>query len=145
MGVEGIYDFVALRDAHLAYREVYEGFIAGALGPEEKGGGRGWSKADIAGAVRGRKREEEEEEEEEERRRWGVVLGWSKGDELVEVGQMEGMQGALRGAGWNDKGEGKRNVRIVELKGGHDEIWEKGEEMARAIEGGLELCLETDG
>lgn len=38
--LEGIYDFVACRDAHEGTRELYEAFTAGAFGAEE-GGGRG--------------------------------------------------------------------------------------------------------
>lgn len=72
-----------------------------------------------------------------------VVLGHSEGDELVEGQQREEMVGVLRGQGWvvRKEGEGgkeegdkrKRVVEVRDLKGGHDEVWEDGRQIAELI------------
>ncbi|KAL9020642.1 MAG: hypothetical protein Q9185_002090 [Variospora sp. 1 TL-2023] len=121
VGVEGVYDFVALRDAHLESRSVYEEIATGAFGNEESGG---WERGNVVKAVG---------EGKGFRGTEVVVLGHSKGDELVEWGQMKMMDEALREKGWwGGDGGGKvgkgKEVTMMELEGGHDEIWEKGEE-----------------
>ncbi|KAL8976079.1 MAG: hypothetical protein Q9177_006921, partial [Variospora cf. flavescens] len=138
VGVEGVYDFVALRDAHLESRRVYEEIATGAFGNEESGG---WERGNVVKAVgegkgfRGTK---------------VVVLGHSKGDELVEWGQMKMMDEALRENGWwgGDGGGGRvgkgKEVTMMELEGGHDEIWEKGEELARCIALAVQKCVTRD-
>ncbi|KAL9604544.1 MAG: hypothetical protein Q9219_000509 [cf. Caloplaca sp. 3 TL-2023] len=121
VGVEGIYDFSALRDAHLEYRGIYEEFTTAALGAETEGG---WERANLVRIVREGKGMEGTEV---------VVLGQSREDEMVEWGQVEMMEKALREKGW--RGEvgavGGREVQIVKLVGGHDEIWEKGDKLAK--------------
>ncbi|KAL8712290.1 MAG: hypothetical protein Q9220_003441 [cf. Caloplaca sp. 1 TL-2023] len=137
VGIEGIYDFTALRDAHMEHRRIYEDFTSAAFGAEEDGG---WERGNIARLVK-------------EGRELGkgvevVVLGQSKGDELVEWRQVEIMEEALRGRGWRkrrsggeEEGKNKgKEVQVVELKGGHDEIWTKGEELARCILVVVEAC-----
>ncbi|KAL8859465.1 MAG: hypothetical protein Q9178_004143 [Gyalolechia marmorata] len=132
VGVEGIYDFAALRDAHLEYRGIYEDFTSGAFGDENAGN---WEKGDLVRVVREGGTMGEVEV---------VVLGQSRSDELVEWGQVEMMKEALREKGWRDGDEvvgiGKEVV-VVELRGGHDEIWEKGEELAKCIKAAVERCV----
>ncbi|KAL8754844.1 MAG: hypothetical protein Q9184_004988 [Pyrenodesmia sp. 2 TL-2023] len=139
VGVEGVYDFTALRDAHVDYRGIYEEFTTAAFGGEEEED-EAWERGNMVRAVRdGRGREERTEV---------VVLGQSRGDELVEWGQVEVMGEALRGTGWRrveDGGEGKgKEVMVVELKGGHDEIWEQGRELAKCIALAVEKCVQRD-
>ncbi|KAI4188629.1 MAG: hypothetical protein L6R41_002007 [Letrouitia leprolyta] len=138
VGVEGIYDFVALRDAHLEFRDVYEEFTTAALGDERSGG---WEKGNVAKIVRDGKVRLEGVET--------VVLGQSRRDELVEWGQVEVIKAALEERGWNGEDEGsgkgdKKMVSVVELNGGHDEVWEKGEEMARCILLAVKDCIRRD-
>ncbi|KAL8839493.1 MAG: hypothetical protein Q9170_001716 [Blastenia crenularia] len=135
VGIEGIYDFTALRDAHLEYRGVYEEFTTAALGNERNGN---WEKGNVARMVR---------EGGEVEGMDVVVLGHSKEDELVEWGQMEVMGKALRENGWHEPdniGEGGRKVALVELKGEHDEIWQKGEKLTRCIQLAVGICATKD-
>lgn len=132
VGVEGIYDFIALRDAHLEYRSIYQEFTNGAFGDEMDGE---WEKGNIVRMIR----EGGEMDAVEV-----VVLGQSREDELVEWGQVEMMERALREKGWSggeDVEGAAKEVTVVELKGGHDEIWEKGEELARCISLAMERCV----
>ncbi|KAL8771199.1 MAG: hypothetical protein Q9209_003370 [Squamulea sp. 1 TL-2023] len=117
VGVEGIYDFTALRDAHLEYRGIYEEFTNGAFGKEENGD---WEKGNMVAKIgEGGKMEGVEI----------VVLGHSRCDELVEWGQVKMMEKVLREQGWRGKDELEggvaREVMVVELRGGHDEICER--------------------
>ncbi|KAL8780710.1 MAG: hypothetical protein Q9213_006356 [Squamulea squamosa] len=111
VGVEGIYDFTALRDAHLEYRGIYEEFTNGAFGEEEDGG---WEKGNMIAKFReGEKMDGVEV----------VVLGQSRHDELVEWGQIETMEKVLREQGWRGKGdlEGEgRSWRDVSWPGWRD-------------------------
>ncbi|KAL8736213.1 MAG: hypothetical protein Q9166_000368 [cf. Caloplaca sp. 2 TL-2023] len=135
VGVEGIYDFTALRDAHAEYRGVYEEFTNGAFGDEKDGG---WEKGNIVRRVR---------EGGEMNGVEVVVLGQSREDELVEWGQVEIMERVLKEKGWQagDDGKGKgKEVTTVELEGGHDEIWGKGEELTRCVEVAVGRCFRRD-
>lgn len=106
----GIYDFVALRDAHLSHRQVYDDFTTAAFGPEEDGGWeRGNTKTGFSKKVE------------------VVVLAHSKTDTLVDWGQIEVMRGLLMATGPRAKGV------LMEVKGDHKEIYEKGKELARAV------------
>ena len=137
VGVEGIYDFTALRDAHWGYRDVYEEFTSGAFGEEKTGA---WERGNVGRMVREGAREMEEGVEV-------VVLGQSRGDGLVEWGQVEGMERALRERdGWREGGEGvpAKEVTVLELEGGHDEVWERGEGLARCITVAVERCVRRD-
>ncbi|KAL8854550.1 MAG: hypothetical protein Q9221_000585 [Calogaya cf. arnoldii] len=116
VGVEGIYDFAALRDAHLEYRGIYEEFTNGAFGDEESGS---WEKGDVVRMVR---------EGGDVDAVKVVVLGQSRGDELAEWGQVEMMEQALQEKGWRGEEDVEgmaKEIMVVELKGRHDEIWEK--------------------
>jgi pimeloyl-ACP methyl ester carboxylesterase len=62
-----------------------------------------------------------------------VVLAHSRDDELVDWVQVEQMEMTLRqmqrrnGGGWSG------DFQVLAIKGKHQEVWQKGEEMARAI------------
>lgn len=106
----GIYDFAALRDAHLSHRQIYDDFTTAAFGPEEDGGWeRGNTKVGFSNKVK------------------VVVLAHSKTDTLVEWEQTEVMRDSLRA--WSPQAKGV----VTEVKGDHKEIYEKGEEVARAV------------
>lgn len=132
VGVEGIYDFTALRDVHIEHRDVYEEFTNGAFGDEGAGE---WEKGDIVKKIR---------EGGKMYRVEVVVLGQSTEDELVDWGQIEMMGRALQEKGWR-RGEdvegAAKEVTVVELKGRHDEIWEKGEQLARCISVAVDRCV----
>ncbi|KAL8879528.1 MAG: hypothetical protein Q9198_002876 [Flavoplaca austrocitrina] len=125
VGIEGIYDFTALRDAHLDYRSIYEDFTNGAFGAEADGN---WEKGNVIRMIA---------DGMEMSKTAVVVLGQSREDELVEWSQIEMMGQALREKYWRKGAEdGKgvaKEVLVEELKGGHDEIWEKGEQLAKCI------------
>ncbi|KAK0509675.1 hypothetical protein JMJ35_008069 [Cladonia borealis] len=106
IGISGIYDFTACRDAHPAMRDIYDAFITGAFGPEEDGG---WERGDVRSAGRRVGREV-----------GVVVVGGSRGDELVEWEQVGAMMGGLE---W-EEGEGRKVV--VEVEGGHMDVVEGG-------------------
>jgi hypothetical protein len=61
-----------------------------------------------------------------------VVLAHSESDELCDVAQSEGMKQRL--GGWEEgRSSGQRKVHLLSIEGKHDEAWEKGAELARAI------------
>ncbi|OAL50824.1 hypothetical protein IQ07DRAFT_680167 [Pyrenochaeta sp. DS3sAY3a] len=72
-----------------------------------------------------------------------VVLCHSYGDELVERAQRDVMVVALDRAGWgvvveegdgeDEVGVGGRVVNVRDVKGGHDEVWEEGGQIARLL------------
>ncbi|KAL8693010.1 MAG: hypothetical protein Q9218_002067 [Villophora microphyllina] len=135
VGVEGVYDFTALRDAHMDYRSVYEEFTNEAFGAEKDGG---WKYGSMVKAIR--KVEGIDGVEL-------VVLGHSTEDELVEWHQVELMKRALQEQGWHngEKDEMERKEFLVEeLKGSHDAVWEKGEELARCIKIAVERCIQRE-
>ncbi|KAL9035183.1 MAG: hypothetical protein Q9180_004996 [Flavoplaca navasiana] len=73
VGIEGIYDFTALRDAHLDYRSVYEDFTNGAFGAEADGN---WEKGNVVRMIA---------DGMEMGRTAVVVLGQSREDEKTGV------------------------------------------------------------
>ncbi|KAJ5794208.1 hypothetical protein N7457_000807 [Penicillium paradoxum] len=129
VGVAGIYDLRRLRDSH---RDIpaYQEFIEGAFGPNELLWD-GVSPAQMAGSR-------------------GVEGGWksgrlavlahSKDDGLVDHSQMEAMEEALR---YWEKTEAQipahefphrdRRLCVLSISGTHDEAWEKGDQLARAV------------
>ena len=121
--VEGIYDLKLLRDTHREY-PVYQDFLQGAFGAEEQ-----WGKASPAQGNIGQT--------------WKngklLALAHSKEDELIDWVQVETMANALG----KEKMLGMKRT-VIELKGNHDEIWENGAEMARAINMALTLLKEMD-
>ncbi len=87
-----------------------------------------------------------------------AVLAHSRADELVDWAQVEGMQRCLqmqqrrkrnrqeREREQEPEQEGKHahggwegDIRVLEIEGTHEEVWQKGEEMARAIRLALEM------
>ena len=116
VGLEGIYDVPALVSRH-AEQPVYRDFVTNAMAPED------WEAASPA-------RHEDFEESWPDGKM--VVLAHSPDDGLVEGEQAEGMREVLEAQGF-DGGNGKKRVKMVELKGEHDEVWQTGE-ASRAIE-----------
>ena len=122
LGTAGIYDLRLLRDT---YRDMpaWQEFIEGAFGSDE-GLWDSVSPARVEGAD-------------------GVESGWTAGrlavlahspeDGLVDASQGEAMRWAL--TRWEKNSpEGKtRRVVMLPVKGKHDDPWEKGGELARAI------------
>ncbi|KAI7671382.1 hypothetical protein KC318_g3530 [Hortaea werneckii] len=65
-----------------------------------------------------------------------IVLAHSRQDELVEWQQVDLMHAALKSRGFDEVGGedgGGGRLKLVELNGGHDEVWRQGEELARAV------------
>ncbi|KAK0353619.1 hypothetical protein LTS16_017590 [Friedmanniomyces endolithicus] len=113
LGVEGLYDLVALVKHHSGESE-YRDFVSNAFGSDE----RVWAAVSPT----------------------SVVLAHSREDELVEWEQVELMERALRAQGWGEASDG-RSLKLIELRGKHDQVWEEGKELARAIEATLDLVL----
>lgn len=61
-----------------------------------------------------------------------VVLAHSPDDELVEEEQRVVLLKRLEKDGWA-RGKGERVLELKNLKGGHDEIWEEGTQIAQLI------------
>jgi len=120
VGIEGIYDFVACRDAHPQLRDMYDGFTTGAFGPEEQGG---WESGDVLRC--GRRVGEGVE---------SVVVAHSREDELVEWEQAEKM---MRVLSRTEKGK----AVLVELKGKHQEILTKGVDIATCVDVAIDMLL----
>jgi len=133
VGVEGIYDLKGLRDEfkqHAAYQE----FLESAFGKDDVL----WdsvSPANVQGAD-------------------GVEGGWSNGrlavlahslsDGLVDFGQTLAMNNRL--IRWKEATEDRtRNILFLEdVQGSHDEIWSKGEEMAKIIVTALQYLRDIE-
>ncbi|KAJ5957559.1 hypothetical protein N7501_011838 [Penicillium viridicatum] len=129
VGVAGIYDLRRLRDTHVDI-SAYQEFIEGAFGADEmlwdgvspaqvtgsRGVESGWKSGRLA------------------------VLAYSKDDGLVDGSQVEVMKEAL--GNWEkteaqipvqeDSTPGRR-LRVLSISGVHDEAWENGEQLARAV------------
>ncbi|GAD96621.1 conserved hypothetical protein [Paecilomyces variotii No. 5] len=130
VGVEGIYDMRLLRDNHRQY-DAYREFLTGAFGPDEKL----WDAASPARASSGFQRSWTEGRL--------AVLAHSIDDELVDFAQVDAMHDALKG--WEGENEKRRVVALRDLHGLHDEIWSKGEELARVITVAVEELTTLDG
>lgn len=120
-GLAGLYNLPLLAENH-ADSSAYEEFLQAAFGSDESV----WLRASPAGLG-----------ERLGRERWAggrvVVLGESGGDELVEGMQRDVMARALGEGGWGEGVEG-RDLMMLELEGGHDDIWREGKGVARAVE-----------
>lgn len=123
LGTEGIYDVKLLRDTH-KHITAYQEFSEGAFGSDESV----WDAA--SPAAKG------------EDSLSGVERGWKSGlvaivahseeDNLVDRGQASAMMNALYR--WEAQKEpSTRRVIWLQLRGEHDETWEKGDELAKAI------------
>ncbi|OJI97540.1 hypothetical protein ASPVEDRAFT_36962 [Aspergillus versicolor CBS 583.65] len=116
LGMAGIYNLRLLRDSHKDI-SAYQEFIEGAFGDDENV----WDA--VSPGVVGVDAWEEGRV---------VVLAHSDSDELCDVAQSEGMKQRLRG--WEEgRSNGQRKVHLLSIEGKHDEAWEKGAELARAI------------
>ena len=138
--VEAITDIPALVTYH-SEQAMYKEFVVAAFGGETEvwkaasptsgryGVEKGWKEAKL------------------------VIMAHSREDELVEWEQCDLMLETLRKQGWEessvdggaDENPGKqREVMVLELKGKHDEVWEKGGELAKAIETAVEKVARMD-
>lgn len=70
-----------------------------------------------------------------------VVIAHSHGDELVEWEQVDLLTKALKSQGWHEKSDDRR-MKTIELRGKHDEVWQKGIELARAVSATVRLAIE---
>ena len=113
VGVEGIYDLKMLLENH-AEHPIYREFIEEAFGPDRSE----WAKASPTSGRFAKT--------------WPngrvAVLAHSKDDGLVDWSQTETMSDRL----WAEKRKGRRDI-VISLTGQHDEIWEHGQELAKAI------------
>lgn len=119
-GVCGIYDLGLLRD-DFKHIKIYEDFIKGAFGSDE----RLWDGVSPA-KVKGTD---------------GVAVGWengqvavlasSTGDSLINQPQTDAMLQILKQ--WQGLAQGRDVVEMYDLKEEHDDIWGKGEELARVV------------
>ncbi|KKZ57998.1 hypothetical protein EMCG_05550 [[Emmonsia] crescens] len=123
VGVEGIYDLRSLRDTFKEYL-IYQEFIEAAFGSDENI----WDGASPAkvegqagiegGWVNGRL----------------AVLAHSEADELSDMGQLRAMAKMIERWKAADTQGPTRNFLLLDgLKGAHDEIWSKGDELAQVI------------
>ncbi|KAL9120800.1 MAG: hypothetical protein Q9187_002644 [Circinaria calcarea] len=118
--VEGMYDLELLRNTHQEY-PVYQEFLQGAFGPDEQWGNASPAKGKIEETWTDGK---------------VLLLAHSREDELVDWLQVETMVNTLKEEKVGIK------VTVLELKGKHDEIWENGVEMARAVKVALNTLKE---
>lgn len=131
VGVEGIYDLRLLRDNNRQY-SAYEEFLPGAFGSDEDV----WdavSPARVSGTAGFRDSWEEGKL---------AVLAHSVDDELVDFAQIDAMAEGLKV--WEEGGRERRVVVLRDLHGLHDEVWSKGEELARAISVAVEELVRLD-
>lgn len=124
ISIEGIYDFVALRDAHLSMRALYDGFTDAAFGSEEEGC---WERGDVLRS--GRKVRGKVEV---------VLVVHSREDELVEWEQAERMVEVL-------KREGRDGVGVlVEVEGKHQAVITEGVVLGRVVERAVGMLVERN-
>lgn len=158
VSVCGIYHLPLLvrRNQHV---EAYREFVVGAFGAEEEV----WEAVSPA-----RWEEYNQSWLGDGRRKPVAVLAHSRGDELVEWGQVEDMEACLSMRQGREKRDNNNNAeqgqegeekekekdgqggwngifRVLEIEGRHDEIWQKGEEMARAIRVALDMLSKSEG
>lgn len=135
VGVAGVYDFSALRDAHLRAKAIYDEINTASFGPEKLEHGGEWRGGWGRGKVDGREWRAEGVEV--------VVLGHGRADELVDMGQAERLVRELEeGGGTQHGGEKTPVVRVVECKGSHGEMVNVGEEVGRCVGVAVEVMLE---
>ena len=120
LGVEGIYDFpLIVRTVPDEVRDKYLAPTQGAFGANESV----WLAASPA-----------EYSAESYARSWGggrrlTIVAHSRQDELVDWGQVRAIRKVF-----SQTVEGDRiKFEVLELKGKHHEVWEKGQELARAV------------
>ncbi|KAF2207950.1 hypothetical protein CERZMDRAFT_114912 [Cercospora zeae-maydis SCOH1-5] len=117
LGIAGLYDLPALVQWH-SDSPFYHDFVAAAFGPDKAA----WKAVSPTSA--------------DFKSSWEdgklVVIAHSRDDELVEWEQPELMMKTLHAQGFHDSG--LRRTKLLELTGKHDQVWQDGGEVARAIE-----------
>ncbi len=113
LGVEGIYDLLALRNNH-CNEPYYQHMLQNAFGTDET---RWTAASPVSGDYN---------------KHWPnaklTVLAHSFQDELVEKEQMGRMEAALKEKG----ADGRVDVGKI-LKGRHDDVWKEGTELVKSI------------
>lgn len=130
-GVCGIYDLGLLRN-DFKHIKIYEDFIKGAFGADE-GLWEGVSPAKVTDTN-------------------GVAAGWengqvavlasSTGDSLINQPQTDDMLQVLKQ--WQGLAQGRDVVEIYDLMEDHDDVWGKGEELARVIVKTVQILSEKN-
>jgi kynurenine formamidase len=123
LGVNGIYDVPALVKYHRD-QTMYRDFVMNALGSDESL----WAAiSPVAGDYDDS---------------WPdgklVAIAHSREDKLVEWEQVDAIHKSLKSQGW-DEVNGDRRLKLIELRGNHDEVWEGGTELAKAIEATVQI------
>lgn len=118
VGLEGIYDIPALVKYHKS-QTLYRNFVESAFGANESD----W----VAVSPTNSSLEQSWEDGKL------VVIAHSHEDELCEWEQPELMIKSLASQKFEES-SGSRRMHLLELKGRHDQVWEEGKEVARAIE-----------
>lgn len=117
VGIEGLYDLPALVKYHHD-QPLYRNFTESAFGPSEAT----WASASPTNSKLNET--------------WGdgklVVIAHSREDELVEWEQPELMMKSLKTQGFKDSGD--RRAKLLEVSGKHDQVWQEGTQVAKAIE-----------
>lgn len=116
VGIEGIYDLPALVNYH-DKQPFYRHFTESAFGHSKTWADASPTRSNLSQSWENGRL---------------VVVAHSREDELVEWEQPDLMLKSLSSQGFKDSG--KRQVKLLELKGKHDQVWQEGKEVARAIE-----------
>ena len=114
LGVSGIYDFPQL---HEVFPD-YVGMTRNAIPHEEDDV--------LASPARYASSDYVNMSTADETKRRALVIAHSRDDGLVDWKQVEAVENVF-------KGELAIDVRVIEMKGQHNEIWEKGMELTRVI------------
>ncbi|PNS19837.1 Kynurenine formamidase [Sphaceloma murrayae] len=138
LGLEGIYDLPALI-AHNSSISAYEQFTRGAFGDRYRAPAEGQKQVDVWTNVSPTSGDYSSATWDQGRY---VLVAHSREDELVEWEQVDLIERTFKLRGWGRWVEsggkytgraGDRRFEIIDLKGRHHEVWEKGDEVARAI------------
>ncbi|KAI7569581.1 hypothetical protein KC317_g3205 [Hortaea werneckii] len=132
LAVEGLYDLPALVANH-ADAPAYQNLVTNAFGPDPSD----WAAASPAIALQHSLPSPSSSRHQPLPQPQLIALAHSRQDELVEWQQVDLMHAALKKAAGFDEVEGEagRRLKLIELHGGHDEVWREhgGGELARAV------------
>ncbi|KAI7459147.1 hypothetical protein KC357_g9203 [Hortaea werneckii] len=134
LAVEGLYDLPALISHH-ADSPIYQHLITNAFGPNPSD----WAAASPAISLSLSPSPSQQHQHQQPPGPQLIALAHSRQDELVEWQQVDRMHAALkRSGGWDEVGReeaGGGRLKLIELHGGHDEVWREGggAELARAV------------